>query len=360
VRILHLYKDYFPVLGGIENHLRVLAERQAAEGHQVTALVCGRGPVTAASREGGVMVERSARLATVASMPISIAQPWRVRTLRADVTHVHSPYPLGEAANWFWGRTRATVLTYHTDIIRQRAALRLYAPILRRVLASADRILVTSPRYLDSSTWLRPVRERCRVVPLGVDAARFRPGGDPAEGAALRLLFVGRLRYYKGLDTLLAALPSLPHAHLRVVGEGPMRRGWEAMASSLGLSGRVDFTGEATDEELPGLYRSAHAFVLPAASRGEAFGTVLLEAMASGLPCVTTEVGSGTSWIVQDGATGYVVPSRSPSSLAEAIRRLEDPLRRAEMGQAGRRRVEELFTEERMLENVMDAYREVT
>lgn len=359
MRILHVYKDYFPVLGGIENHIRVLAEAHAAAGHQVTVLVCAPGPRTRIEELNGVRVIKAGRLATVASMPLSLSQPLILSRLQADVVHVHSPYPLGELANWLMGRARATVVTHHSDVVRQARWLRLYGPLLRRILSRTDRIIATSPRYIDTSPWLRPVRDRCVVVPLGVDHRRFTPPPAPFDGPPT-ILFVGRLRYYKGVDTLLRALRDLPGVRLNIVGDGPMRGRWEALALSLGLAERVRFLGEVEDDRLPLLYHQAHLFVLPANARAEAFGTVLLEAMASGLPCITTEVGTGTSWVVQDGVTGLVVPPDDPAALAEAIRSLlSRPDLRVEMGRRGRERVEARFTLDRMIGAVARVYEEV-
>ncbi|MGQ9466379.1 MAG: glycosyltransferase [Anaerolineae bacterium] len=357
--ILHLYKDYPPVLGGIENHIQVLAEAQVRAGHRVTVLVCDLGPRTTVREENGVTVVRAGRLATAASMPLSLSQPLHLARLRPDIVHVHSPYPLGELANLLLGRARATVITHHSDVVRQRGWLRLYGPLWRRVLARADRIIATSPRYIETSPWLGPVREKCVVVPLGVDHRRFAPPPAPYDGPPT-LLFVGKLRYYKGVDTLLEALTELPGVYLEMVGEGPMGGEWAALAARLGLADRVRFRGEVPEADLPHWYHRAHLFVLPANARAEAFGTVLLEAMASGLPCITTEVGSGTSWVVQDGVTGRVVPPRDPRALAAAIRQLlDDPDRRADMGRAGRARVEADFTQERMIARVEAIYREI-
>jgi len=249
------------------------------------------------------------------------------------------------------------VITYHSDVVRQQGWLKVYGPLLRRVLRRADRILPTSPKYLASSPWLSPVSDHCTVVPLGVDHRRFTPPQMPYSGPPV-LLFVGRLRYYKGLDTLLRAMPFLPVAvRLRVVGTGPMQDEWEALVRDLSLESRVDFAGEVPDEALPEQYRQATLFVLPANARSEAFGMVLTEAMASGLPCVTTEVGTGTSWVVQDGGTGAVVPPSSPDALADAISGLlGDPARMREMGEAARARVETELTQDLMVARVMEIY----
>jgi len=359
LNILHIYKDYFPVLGGIENHVRVLAVAQAAVGHAVTVLVCNPGPRTQIVELEGVRVIKAGRLTTAASMPISFSQPWLAARQRADVIHVHSPYPLGEVSGWLLGRGAGLIITHHSDVVRQQGWLRLYGPLLRLILRHADCIIATSPRYIETSPWLRPVAERCVVVPLGVDTTRFGPPAQPFVGPPT-LLFAGKLRYYKGVDTLLRALPALPAVHLKLVGDGPMRQPWMALAQELGVAERVHFLGEVADDELPACYHQAHVFVLPANARAEAFGTVLLEAMASGLPCVTTEVGSGTSWVVQDGVTGRVVPAQDVAALTAALAELlADPVRRQRMGQAGRARVLAEFDQTRMAARVLEVYEAV-
>jgi glycosyltransferase involved in cell wall biosynthesis len=356
MRILHLYKDYYPVLGGIENHIKILAEAQAAAGHQVIVLVCDPGQRTRIEEFNGVKVIKAGRLTTAASMPLSLTQPIILARLRPDVVHIHSPYPLGEAANYFLGRAQVTVITYHSDVVRQRGWLRLYGPLLRRVLYAADRIIATSPCYIETSPWLRPVREKCVVVPLGVDARRFAPPTTPYDGPPT-LLFVGKLRHYKGLDDLLRALVEMQEVHLNVVGDGPMRSPWEALAEELGLADHIHFLGEVNDADLPRLYHQAHLFVLPANARAEAFGTVLLEAMAAGLPCITTEVGTGTSWVVQHGVTGLVVPPCNSEALAGAIRQLlTDPDARWHMGRQGQQRARQEFSQQGMVQGVMDLY----
>jgi rhamnosyl/mannosyltransferase len=132
----------------------------------------------------------------------------------------------------------------------------------------------------------------------------------------------------------------------------------ESLSAELELTDQATFVGDVDDAELPGWYQRADVFVLPANARAEAFGTVLLEAMASGLPCITTELGTGTSWIVQDGVTGLVVLPEDPGALAQAIERMKDASRRQQMREAGRARVEALFTQERMINQVMQVYKD--
>ena len=358
MRILHLYKDYAPVVGGIENLVKTLAEAQVRNGHHVSVLVCAPGMRPSVRMEQGVRVVRAGRLCTAASMPLSLDFVFRLCRERPDVTHIHSPFPLGEWAHRQWGRG-ATVISHHADVVRQKRLLALYSPIYRRVLRGAHRIIAASPAYRDGSPWLSPHRAKCRLVPYGIDSERFSPGPDEKDPYPT-ILFTGKHRYYKDVGTLLKAVVQVPDARLRILGDGPMRAQWESEAAGLGLGRRVEFLGEVSDADLPAHYRRAHVFVLPSNSRAEAFGMVLLEAMASGLPCVTTEIGTGTSWIVQHGVTGFVVPPRNPEAMAHALNQLvENEDLRCRMGAAGRKRVETSFRIQDMVSGVEEVYRQV-
>lgn len=366
LKILHVYKDYPPVVGGIEGTMYRLATAQAAGGHDVTVLVTARGSLAGTRREEGVRVVRTRRWATVASTPLGAGLPLRLRQLEADIGHFHYPYPLGELAHLVFGRSRHTLVSYYSDIVRQRRLLRLWAPLARRFLRRADAVLVTSPVHAASSPFLREVSDRCRVVPLGVDVGRFA-APDPERSVALReelgaplLLFVGRLRYYKGLSYLIEAMESLDGAHLAVVGDGPMARTWRAKASRGGAAQRIHFLGDIAERELPALLAAADVFVFPSVERSEAFGLAQVEAMAAGTPVVCTALGTGTDWVNRDEETGLVVPPRSASALTSAIDRLlRDPQLRHRMGKAAQERARSHFSTERMVSGTEAVYREV-
>jgi len=385
MHILHLYKDYFPVLGGIENHVKLLAEGQAGRGHRVAVLVTNpAGLATRASQENGVTVIRAGRLATVASTPLSPALPWQLLRQQPDVVHLHYPYPVGEVSQWLLRRGRATVLTYHADIVRQAGILRWYRPLLRRVLRRADAIVIGSPP-MRKGAFLGEHQAKLRLIPYGIPLARFQAAPVEAVLARVRaqvndafaragassvmedadsaphlstLLFVGRLRYYKGLDWLIRALMPVP-ARLIIAGTGPMEAEWRALAAALGVAERTAWLGEVPDDDLPALYHLADLFVLPASHPSEAFGLVQVEAMAAGLPVVSTELGTGTSYVNQDGVTGLVVPARDADALAAAINALlADPSRRAAMAAAARQRVAAEFDLDVMVTRVLQVYEE--
>lgn len=363
--IVHVYKDYWPVVGGIENHIKDLAEAEAALGHGVTVLVTNPGGQRGRERLNGVQVIRAARLATVASTPLSVALPVLLANLQPDVTHVHFPYPLGEVSQWLLSWKRPYLIGYHSDVVKQQRILRFYNPLLRRVLAGAGQILVGSDNYVQSSPYLRPFAHKCRIVPYAVDAERFAQAapGWPEDGR-FTILFMGRHRYYKGVDDLIQAVALLPAAlavRLLIGGDGPLRGAWEALSAELGLQDKISFVGNLSDDDLSRFYASGDLFVLPANSRAESFGKVLQEAMAAGLPCITTELGTGTSFVVQDGVTGWVVPPRNPASLAAAIQQLvTHPDLCQRFGQQGQQRARTEFSRREMVTKVEMAYTAVS
>ncbi len=366
MHILQLYKDYYPVLGGIENHVRDLSEGLVARGHRVTVLVTNLTNRTVIEEpRQGLTIVKAARTLHLASTPLSLLSCRLAADLRADIAHLHFPYPPGDLIYRRLPGRPPLVVTYHSDIVRQQTLLRIYRPLLELTLRRAARILPTSPNYMVSSPFLRRFVARCRVVPLGIDTARFAHA-DARRVAALRarydaplLLFVGRLRYYKGLHILLDALPSV-RAQLLIGGSGPERARLEAQAARLGIAQRVHFLGDIPDEDLPVLYRAADIFVLPAHLRAEALGLAQIEALASGLPCVSTELGTGTSFANLHGRTGLVVPPSDPAALAAAINTLlADPELRERFGAAGHARAAELFSQSHMLDAVESVYHDI-
>ncbi len=368
MRVLHVYKDFYPVLGGIENQLMLLTrELSRLPGMEVETLVTNTGSRTIVEDFGRVRVTKAGRIATVASTPISLALFREVRRRRYDIIHLHFPYPLGEIASLLRGRARRIVITYHSDVVRQKLILRFYHRLLLRVLSRADAIIASSPNYIETSQYLPRFREKCHVIPFGVDVSFFRPGtGTEPVPDVLKaylppfVLFVGKFRYYKGLHYLVEALRHIPVGTLVLVGTGPEESALRSQVSRLGLDSRVAFVGHVGEPLLPSFYQASRVFVLPSCERAEAFGVVQLEAMACGLPVVSTEIGTGTSYVNVNDETGLVVPPSDPAALAQAINRLleNETLRRA-MSRAARNQVELRFTKERMVESTASLYKRI-
>lgn len=371
MRILHVYKDYPPVRGGIENHLHLVAQHQARRGHQVTVLVTSPDARTSVRQEDGVEVVRAARLAHLASTPLSPALFLELRRRRPDITHLHFPYPPGEVAQLLFGRSRATVVTYHSDVVRQRLLRLAYRPLMMRGLRRADRILPTSEAYAASSDVLCRFRDKCRIIPLGIETRRFALPDDDARVIEVRrrypgalVLFVGRLRYYKALHVLIEAMAESVlqrlHPTLLVIGRGPMEEPWKRLAAASNVAERIHFLGDIDDQDLPAHYAAADVFALPSNQRSEAFGLSQLEAMASGTPVVSTELDTGTSFVNQDGETGLVVSANDVGTFAAALHELlgsED--QRLRMGRRAQQRAVGEFDVHLMLDRLDEVYAEV-
>ncbi|MBW7882232.1 MAG: glycosyltransferase [Caldilineaceae bacterium] len=370
MRVLYLYKDYYPVLGGIENHVKMLAEGLRGFGVETKVLVTNTGSKTVQETIEGVPVVKTGRQINISSAPISLSYPWWLRRLERDVeiAHAHLPYPPAELSHLLCGRSRRFVLTYHSDIVRQRVLGALYRPFLWQVLRRASLIAVSNPVYIDDSPFLRRHRDKCRVVHFGVDLERFAV--TPALSAQaeqwrarfsgqLLVLFVGRLRHYKGINVLIEAMRTVEGGHALIVGVGPMETEWRTLAAELGVTDRVTFLGEVSDADVLSLYHAADLFVLPSTNRAETLGIVQLEAMACALPVISTELGTGTSYVNQHEKTGLVVAPNDATTLAAALRTLlADKSLRRTMGEAGRRRVEEHFTRQALLKQTLDFYQE--
>jgi glycosyltransferase involved in cell wall biosynthesis len=372
MRVTMLNKYYPPHLGGIENHVRYLAEALVSYDHaQVRAIVCNEGPETVREVTAGVDVLRLGRAFAYASTPVAYDMTGAIRLEAtrpdpADLLHLHFPYPWGEVS---WLRASAglpTVLTYHSDIVRQKAALAVYSPLLRRFLGKVDLIISGSPNLVEHSEFLQPFADKCRVVPFGYDLTRYDATPETlARAAKLReghtrpiVLFVGRLVYYKGVDVLARAMADVD-ADLVVIGAGPLEGKMREIAVAGGIADSVTFLPPVPDEELVAWYHAADVLCLPSVERSEAFGAVQVEAHACGTPVVSTDLPTGVPFVNEDGVTGLIVPPGDAGALAGALRRLiDDPDLRARLGAQARDRARTMFSLEAMTSGTMDVYRE--
>ncbi len=376
MKILHITKYYPPETGGIETFLQGLAEEQVRLGHAVRVLAhhARSGRPTSVETRNGVEVVRARVLGNIAFAPVS---PAFVRHLvrnplgfTPDISHVHMPNASALASMISSRNHSRVVVHWHADVVTDRQlSLKIlypfYGQLERRLLARAERVIATSQQYLETSRPLQSFHDKCAVIPLGLDPGQVRPA-DSDAGTRVRashgnrplVLAVGRFSYYKGFDHLIRAMGRIPEAGLCIIGEGPLRGHCRRLVSELGLNDRVDLPGMLPEEDLWHHYAAADFVCLPSIERTEAFGMVLLEAMACGKPLVTTRVeGSGMSFVNVHGLTGLQVAPEDPEALAGALRRLlRDPERAAAMGRAGRKRLYELFTMETVAQQVEALY----
>ena len=261
------------------------------------------------------------------------------------------------------------VVTYHSDIVRQAAIMPLYRPFFHQFLAKASRILPTSPNYVQSSPTLQRFKDKCTVIPLGIETSRFsltdtrRSKVDDIKKMVspnFLLLFVGRLRYYKGLSILLQAIKELDDVKLLIIGTSPVpgeEIQYKNMVNNAGLEQRIQFLGEVSDEDLPNYYHACDVFCLPATHRSEAYGVVQLEAHACGKPVISTSLNTGVPYVNQNGITGITVTPGSVEELKNAILKLKgDPTLTRLLGENARHRVEHEFTAQHMVNQIQAVY----
>lgn len=363
MRVLHVGKYYPPAPGGMERMLQAICEGERPR-IDSRVLVANDGPTTVHEDVNGVPVTRVASWTRVGTVAVSPAFPWWLRRQAGDLVVTHVPNPLGSLALGLqWPRPRS-IVWFHSALVSHRWFYPAYRPLFLWALRTARRVVVSSPRLLEHSLDLQRLRDKCVVIPFGIDASRLA-ATDTTEArvAALRaqypgalILFVGRLVPYKGLDVLLRALPGLD-ATAVLVGDGPLRPSLSRLAQTLGVGGRVVFAGELVDDEMRVFYHACDVFVLPSVSPTEAFGVVQLEAMACGKPVVSTDLMSGVPWVNLDGDTGLVVPPGDVAALHAALARLlDEPTMQAKMGAQGRRRVMEEFTIAKMIHRTAAMY----
>ncbi len=363
LRVLHVGKYYPPYRGGMESHLQTLCgELRKSIG--VSAIVANETRRLMDSDIDGVPVLRLPRWFRVRSMPVCPAMAREIRRANADIVHLHLPNPLASLAWLLSGVRSRLVITWHSDIVRQRALARVAQPIEDALLQRAAMIIATSPNYIDSSPVLSRNRSRCRVIPFGVHPDTLRPR-DAETVAKIRgrygpniVLAVGRLVYYKGFEYLIRAMREID-GRLLMVGEGPLRQKLERTALNLGVADRITFLGRVSQEEVAAYFHAADVFAMPSTERSEAFGIAQLEAMACGKPVVNTRIDSGVPFVSLDGVTGITVPPADSGSLADAVNRLfADKELATKYGAAGKRRVEEDFGVDLMARRTLDLYRE--
>lgn len=329
-------------------------------------LVANGGRATRIDIQNGIKVIRAGSLGTIFSTSICPTMAYWIKRLQADIVQIHHPNPMAHISYLLSSQQGKLIVLYQSDIVRQRVTYGIYTPFLVKMLKKAQRIIATSPNYLASSPLLPKFKEKCVVIPLGIDLRRFEKGGREREIAAIRsqygariVLFVGRLTHYKGVSYLLEAMKEVS-GRLLVIGRGDLERRLKDQTARNNLSAKVHFLGELAEKEIVPFFHASDLLVLPSITRNEAFGLVQLEAMACRKPVVSTRLETGVEYVNQNGKTGFVVPPRNSKALAEAINRfLEDENLRKRMGVEGRRRMEREFTRERMVRRTLALYEEV-
>ncbi|MEQ8691749.1 MAG: glycosyltransferase [Pseudomonadales bacterium] len=368
MRILHVYRTFFPdTQGGLEEVIRQICAGTTHLGADCTVFTTTKNTSEPSVIElDGIRVVRAPETFEVASCNVSLNALFSFREVfeQADVVHYHFPWPFADLLNLTTRQKKPSLVTYHSDIIRQKWLRRLYNPLMKNFLSSVDRIVCTSPNYFATSNLLTEYEQKVDVIPIGINRASYPVVSEDelaeAESQFGRgfFLFVGVLRYYKGLHILLDAIQNAPYKVV-IVGSGPTERALKDQAAQLGLT-NVVFTGYVSDSLKVALIQLSRAIIFPSYLRSEAFGVTLLEGAMNGKPLVSTEVGSGTSHVNVDGETGYVVAPGSARALRRAMDQLyKNPETANLMGTRARQRFDRLFASELMAERYWKLYHDL-
>jgi glycosyltransferase involved in cell wall biosynthesis len=372
MKIAQVTKYFHPHIGGIESNVLGVSEELIKRGNDVTIFTSNVPRTRSFESICGIKVFRSLSFFTFSKDPFSPGILINLLRKDYDLIHLHLPDPFNSILVWLASKIKRKpfIVTYHADIMREGSIYgtlnRIYSLFLKIVLKDSDKILATSPAYVKGSETLGRFNEKIEIVPNFVDIEKFNPDMDRLE-CIKRLsleeikdkrviLFLGRLVPYKGVEYLIKAFPQVRErvekAFLLIVGEGPLRENLEKMASGMDDVKIMKMHGENDDSSL--YYPICEIFVLPSITRQEAFGISLLEAMACGKPCITTNI-SGMPYVV--GKTGVRVNPRDPEGLSCAmIELLSEPERLKELGRKAMKRVEKEFSRGRVTEMLLSVY----
>ena len=370
MKILQASSYFYPHIGGVETHVLELSQNLLDMGHEV-CVVCAEAPKSAPYQSlDGLPIFRLPAL-DLPYVPYMWLLSRRLATFKADVIHSHYPPPFMSYGALKGLPQLPHVLTYHCDLELPDKIASLPIPnvvkksvkylntklYLSRVVDNVHKIIATTESYARSSPVLCDYPYT--VIPNGIGLEAFdRLAREVyAEREAKKVLFVGRLSAVKGVDYLIKAaelvLAQHEDATFVIVGRGEEEERLKALAKDLG--DRIKFCGHITRQALLSLYRTSTVLVLPSFTRLEAFGIVLLEAMASETPVIASRI-PGVEDVVGD--SGILVQPRDALQLANAVLKVfDDPKTARAMGKSGRRRAERNYDWKIVSRKVVDVYK---
>lgn len=367
MRVLHVYRTFFPdTQGGLEEVVRQICKNTAVLGVENRVFCLSPNPHPALITYEDITVYRAKNHIEIASCGISFSALSLFKKLVkwADVIHYQFPWPFADVLHLLARVKKPSVLTYQSDIVRQKGFLTLYRPLRHLFLSKMKVLIATSPNYVQTSSVLQQYANKVEVIPIGLDEASY-PTVTQDEINIMRqrvgngfFLFIGVLRYYKGLHCLLEAIKNTQLSVI-IVGTGAEEKSLIAQAKALGLK-KIQFLGRVSNQEKAALMALSLAIVFPSHLRSEAFGVTLLEGAMHGKPMISCEIGTGTSFVNQNEETGFVIPPVNPEKLREVMEQLvNNPKLVTLFGKAARMRYERFFTGKKMGANYAKLYKKI-
>lgn len=366
MRVTHIFKTYFPdTQGGLEEAIRQISKCAIKEGIPTTVISLSKNPRDLI--QDGVKTKSYYSNFNFLSNPFSwsLTREFSSIVENSDIIHLQFPWPTGELLTLLFNIKKPIVLTFHCDIHNNSFFKKLYTPFIRAILKKSDVIVPTSENLLNSTSILKPFRSKCKVVNLWIDEERFETNPSPSEETKALVekiidfgLFVGVLRWYKGLDVLLDAAKKQA-GNIVIVGKGPLLKKLLKRISDENIS-NVFIVGFKSDDDVKYLLMKSKFFVLPSISPAEAFGQVLLEASYYCKPMITTELGTGTSYVNLHGVTGEVVEANNVEELSASITKLFDNVELCDFyGRNAYKRLFDNFTMKKQAQKYIEIYKEL-
>ena len=370
IKILEVNKAYFPHTGGIETLVKQYSEELGKyKNIELRTLVCRDGiGKTCSENINGVRLTRTGSFGTYFSCPVSMSflKIFRKMSAKADIIHIHVPFPLADLALLLSGYSGKVIVSWHSDVVKQKKLLRLYKPLMKYLLNRADCILVATEGHIYGSEFLPEYRHKCRILPYGINPADYLNiqkipflTEKATNPESIKVFFTGRLVYYKGVDVLINAFRNVKNnCELFIAGTGIIESKLKEKVRKYGLNDRVHFLGFLPDKQLKQAFSDCDIFVLPSVERSEAFGIVQLEAMIYGKPVINTSLPSGVPYVSIHETTGITVKPYNSHELADAINILrKNKNLRERLGKNGQKRVLEYFNEKNIIQ---DLYKIIT
>lgn len=368
LRVLQLGK-FYPLEGGVERVMYDLALGLGQRGIRCDMLCAagdGEERTVKVGENTDVITCRTWTKLDGAMISPSMISKLIARRRRYDIIHVHHPDPMAALAlllSCFRGKV---VLHWHSDILKQRHMMKLYAPIQKWLLRRANVVVQTTPVYVDGSEALQSVKKKLICLPIGVKPIQMDSHGAEwlkAQYPGKKIIFaLGRLVNYKGMEYLIWASKRLGEDYMILIGGlGPLRGYYESEIAKVGVQDRVKLVGRIPDEELPAYFGACTLFCMPSVYKNEAFGIVQIEAFSCGKPVVTTNIpNSGVPWVNAHGVSGLNVTPRSASELAQAIKTLcENPSEYERLSRGARERFFSMFTYDKMIDDCIKIYEDL-
>ena len=352
--------------GGIESFIDTLCKTDSKLGVKNTVLTLHPKPQKQPIEMDGYSVHQTKQNLFLASTGFSVSAFGKFKRLSndADIIHYHFPNPFADMLHVVCRPKKPSIVTYHSDIIRQKHLLHIYKPLKQRFLNSVERIVATSPNYFVSSNVLQKYANKVSVIPIGIyPKACETVDSERLDFWQSRLskpffLFIGAMRYYKGLHIALEAIAGT-EIQIAIAGINGIEKDLKAQAAALQLK-NVNFLGFVTDEDKIALLHLCHGFIFPSHLRSEAYGISLLEAAMVGKPMISCEIGTGTTFVNSANETGLVINPGSPRELREAMQFLIDnPKIAANMGKNAKKRSLKLFTADQQAKSYYDLYQQL-